>query len=122
MELIDRQAALDALDEITEIKGYAYTLMEEALQAIPTEAVVRDCTDCFGASFGDCDNCDKIALSVRSKIGDKLSDTVEKIDAYLDTLPERIKHDFGIVEKYKARRYSNETLKDRMRKLLEVFK
>ena len=80
MELIDRQAVLDALDKTIEIKGTAYVSMEEAIKAIPTQVVIPDCTECFGASFNDCEICVNVLPTVRSKVFNKLSEVIEHID------------------------------------------
>ena len=63
MELIDREAVIQALNETTEIRGYAYTVLMRALEEIPTKAVLRDCNGCFGASFGDCDKCERVKIT-----------------------------------------------------------
>ena len=68
MELIDRQAVLDALDKTEDIKGTAYVNMEQAIKDIPTQVVISDCTECFGASFGDCQICVNVLPTVRSKV------------------------------------------------------
>lgn len=80
MELIDRQAVLDALDATEDIKGTAYVNMEEAIKAIPTQVVIPDCTECFGASFNDCEICVNVLPTVRSKVFNKLGEVIEHID------------------------------------------
>ena len=90
MELIDRQAVLDALVEATEIKGTAYVSMEEAIKAIPTQVVIPDCTECFGASFNDCEICVNVLPTVRSKVFNKLGEAIEHIDLNVEAKANRI--------------------------------
>lgn len=90
MELIDRQAVLDALDKTEDIKGTAYVNMEQAIKDIPTQVVIPDCTECFGASFGDCQICVNVLPTVRSKVFNKLGDVIEHIDLNVEAKANRI--------------------------------
>lgn len=80
MELIDRQAVLDALDKTTEVKGLAYVNMEQAIKEIPTQVVIPDGTECLGVSIDDCEICVNVLPTVRSKILNKLREVIEHID------------------------------------------
>lgn len=63
MELIDREAVLEIIDEITEIRGTTYIEIVYRITNLPTKAVIRDCDGCVGASFGDCADCEKERIS-----------------------------------------------------------
>ena len=80
MELIDRQAVLDALDKTTEVKGLAYVNMEQAIKEIPAQVVIPDGAECLGVSIDDCEICVNVLPTVRSKILNKLSEVIEHID------------------------------------------
>lgn len=80
MELIDRQAVLDALDKTTEVKGLAYVNMEQAIKEIPTQVVIPDGAEWLGVSIDDCEIYVNVLPTVRSKILNKLSEVIEHID------------------------------------------
>ena len=92
MKLVDKQDVFDALDATEEIKGMAYINMERRIEELPIRAIVRDCTQCMGATFQDCDKCERIVLpTTRSKVCDKLSEAIDVIDVHMDALPIIIK-------------------------------
>ena len=80
MELIDRQAVLDALDKTTEVKGLAYVNMEQAINEIPTQVVIPDGAEWLGVRIDDCEIHVNVLPTVRSKIFNKLSEVIEHID------------------------------------------
>lgn len=55
-DLIRREDAIRALVSVPDIKGPGYRLLLEKLQHIPSIDKER-CYGCFGASFGDCEEC-----------------------------------------------------------------
>lgn len=59
MRLISRED-VEALIRCDELSDYQFMLLDEKLDAIPDRAVLTDCAKCFGASFGDCDNCERV--------------------------------------------------------------
>ena len=59
MELISKEEVFEALNECDEVRGFAYKQINEAIEKIPTRAIIPDCRGCFGASFGDCDECQR---------------------------------------------------------------
>lgn len=56
-DLIRREDAIRALVSVPDIRGPAYRQLLEQLQKIPSVDTAR-CYGCFGASFGDCEECD----------------------------------------------------------------
>lgn len=59
MLAIDKTEVEKILIDTPELPGYVFKILDEKIQALPI-TVIRDCTGCFGASFGDCGNCEKI--------------------------------------------------------------
>lgn len=98
MILISKKDVQDMLNETDELSAYAFKILDEKLQKIPTRAVYRECDGCFGASMGDCSGCRRFAIT--RKIGDTLSNTLDKIDKSIDESPARIK-EFLTQTKYK---------------------
>ncbi len=83
--LIDKQKVLDAIDEVKDLRGQAYCELVDAINELPILAVERDCRGCFGASFGDCERCERYKfVSVRTEIQRRLVGIVETIDNGLD--------------------------------------
>jgi len=74
-DLIRRQDAIKALVECDDIRGVAYVQLERALKEIPAVAVERDCNGCFGASFGDCPDCEEV-MAKEHISGDKHNETL----------------------------------------------
>lgn len=101
MILIDRDDVQKMLNETDELSAYAFKILDEKLAEIPTRAVFRECDGCFGASMGDCTNCRRFVISGR--IGDKLSDTVDRIDDKVDGLFRKA-HRFLVGQKHIKRR------------------
>lgn len=66
-ELITKQDAINALNESYDVKGHAYAQVHDNLISLSPRAVIHDCRYCFGASFNDCDNCNKIQLTDQPK-------------------------------------------------------
>lgn len=91
--LIDKERVLEAIDSVEGIKGFEYLSLLEAINDIPVQVIERDCRGCFGASFGDCEKCERYKfVSVRTEIQKRLVSPIEKIDAgikeYLDVVDE----------------------------------
>ena len=59
MLAVDKNKVEEILRDTPELPGYAFKILDEKLQALPV-TVIRDCNGCFGASFGDCENCKEI--------------------------------------------------------------
>ena len=59
MLTISKKAVEQILIDTPELPGYAFKIIDEKIQELPV-IVIRDCTACFGASFGDCDTCERI--------------------------------------------------------------
>lgn len=89
MILISRDDVQEMLNNTDELSAYAFKILDEKLQEIPTRAVYRECDGCFGASMGDCTDCRRFVIT--GQIGDKMSETINKLDEYIDERPERIK-------------------------------
>ena len=95
--LIDKDRVLDAIDEVEEIRGYGYIRLLELIKEIPVQVVEKDCRGCFGASFGDCERCERYKYtSVRTEIQKRLVAPVEKFDKafkeYINVVDEWVKH------------------------------
>lgn len=83
--LIDKEKVLEAIDETEDLRGYAYTSLVDAIEKLPILAVERDCRGCFGASFGDCEECERYKfISARTEAKRRLVGIIERIDAGLD--------------------------------------
>lgn len=95
--LIDKERVLEAIDEVEGIKGYEYIELLEKIRAIPIQVIEKDCRGCFGASFGDCERCERYKyVSVRTEIQKRLVAPVEWIDNgiknYLDVVDEWVQY------------------------------
>ena len=60
MKLYDMDDIMEALNSTPDIKGIGYQEFHDKLMALRPAAVIRDCDGCMGASFGDCETCEKI--------------------------------------------------------------
>lgn len=63
MELKAKDDVLQVIDDCEHISGFAHKMLTEAIEALPTRGVIRDCNRCFGASFNDCDKCEKYKVA-----------------------------------------------------------
>ena len=68
-ELISKQDAIDALNAADAVRGYGYTQVHGNIVDLKPRAILRDCSVCFGASFGDCDTCTKVKLTEPPRLG-----------------------------------------------------
>ena len=59
MKLYKMEDIMDALDSTEEIRGYAYTALQDKLNELEPAAVIRECDGCMGASYNykDCEEC-----------------------------------------------------------------
>ena len=116
--LIDKERVLEAIDSVEGIKGFEYLSLLEAINDIPIQVVEKDCRGCFGASFGDCENCERYKyVSTRTEIQKRLVTPIEKIDAgikaYLDVVDEWVQY-FKLERKHLKK---VQTLKDKIKQL-----
>ena len=96
-KLIDIDRVYDAIDEVEGIRGLEYIELLEKIRDIPIQVVERDCRGCFGASFGDCENCEQYKyVSTRTEIQRRLVAPIEKIDngfkEYIDVVDEWVQY------------------------------
>ena len=92
--LIDKERVLEAIDEVEGIKGYEYLRLLELIREIPVQVVERDCRGCFGASFGDCEECEQYKyVSVRTEIQRRLVAPIDKFD-------NAVKEYIGVVDEW----------------------
>lgn len=89
--LIAREDVEEILKSTEELDAYAFKILDEKLSEVPVRAVIRDCNGCMGASFGDCKDCEHFKVSVRGKVEKALSGAIDKFDAHIDGLPERLR-------------------------------
>lgn len=59
MELINREEVEIMLRDTYELNSYSFRILDEKLEQIPTRVIMRDCDDCMGATFGDCQSCER---------------------------------------------------------------
>lgn len=62
MELKGKDEVLQVIDDCEHISGFAHKMLTEAIEALPTRGVIRDCDGCMGASFGDCEKCERLVI------------------------------------------------------------
>ena len=60
MILINKEDVEEMLKTTDELPAYAFKILDEKLQKIKPQAVIRDCKGSFGASFGDCEDCKEL--------------------------------------------------------------
>ena len=95
--LIDKERVLEAIDEVEGIKGFEYIELLEKIRDIPILVIERDCRGCFGASFGDCESCERYKfVSTRTEIQKRLVAPIEKIDRgfkeYIEVVDEWVQY------------------------------
>lgn len=89
MFLINRDDVQEMLNTTDELSAYVFKILDEKLAEIEVRAVYRECDGCFGASMGDCGKCRRFVMC--GKIGDKMSETIDKLDEHIEGTPERIR-------------------------------
>ena len=95
--LIDKEEVLDAIDRVEDLKGYVYVRTLEEIEEIPVHRIEKDCRGCFGASFGDCERCERYKyVSLRTEIQKKLVAPIEWFDKgfqrYIDVIDEWVQY------------------------------